>query len=105
MLSKRAVPRAGAWAGILFLSLGLPACTSSGYPLLTNRNPNKDYSEYEVMRPSYGPDTGKPFFVGGYAGNDYRQFFQRRAIQVEPGVTAATPEPTLSVEHGAWDPE
>ena len=41
------------------------------------------------MRPSYGPDTGKPFFVGGYAGNDYGPFFQRRAIQVEPGVTAS----------------
>ena len=82
MTGKRAMPRMVAFAGILVLSLALPACTSSGYPFLTNRNPNTDYAEYVVQRPTYGPDTGKPFFLGGYAGANYGPLFPRRAMQI-----------------------
>jgi len=105
MTGKRAVPRVFAWAGILVLSAGMPACTSSGYPLLTNRNPNKDYSEYVVQRPTYGPDTGKPFLVGGYAGANYGPLFPRRAIQYEAAPVTDASQPTVSVERGAWEPE
>ena len=62
MTGKRAIQRIFAFAGFVVLPLALPACTSSGYPFLTNRNPNTDYAEYVVARPTYGPDTGKPFF-------------------------------------------
>jgi hypothetical protein len=105
MTGKRALRRMLACASIVVPLLALPACTSSGYPLLTNRNPNRDYSGYEVMRPTYGPDTGKPFFVGGYAGANYGPLFPRRAIQYEGAPVAVSPEPTVSVEHGAWEPD
>jgi hypothetical protein len=105
MTAKRAIQRMVAFAGLVILPLALPACTSSGFPLLTNRNPNRDYSRYEVMRPTYGPDTGKPFLLGGYAGANYGPLFSRRAIQYDGGPAMVTPEPTVSVEHGAWQPD
>jgi hypothetical protein len=107
MTATRLIRRSIALAGILLAALCLPACSSwrdgSGYPLLTNRNPNR---EYVVQRPTYGPDTGKPFFVGGYAGANYGPIFPRRAMQYEEGVgVPVADQPTVSVEHGAWDPE
>ena len=107
MTAKRPIRRSVALAGVLLAILALPACSSwrdgSGYPLLTNRNPNR---EYVVQRPTYGPDTGKPFFVGGYAGANYGPLFPRRAMQYEEGAgVPAAAQPTVSVEHGAWDPE
>jgi hypothetical protein len=102
MNGKRAIQRIFAFAGFVVLPFALPACTSSGYPFLTNRNPNSDYAEYVVQRPAYGPDTGKPFFLGGYAGADYGPLFPRRAMRNNAGPVAVTPEPTVSVEHGAW---
>jgi hypothetical protein len=102
---KQAIQRMFALAGSVILSLALPACTSSGYPFLTNRNPNSDYSEYVVQRPTYGPDTGKPFFVGAYAGANYGPLFPRRAIQYDAGQVTVAPQPTVSVEHGAWQPD
>ena len=33
--------------------------------------------DYAVQRPTYGPDTGKPFFLGGYAGANYGPLFPR----------------------------
>ena len=87
MTAIRPIRRRVALAGVLLAILALPACSSwrdgSGYPLLTNRNPNR---EYVVQRPTYGPDTGKPFFVGGYAGDTYAPLFPRRAMQYEEGV-------------------
>jgi len=105
MTGKRALQRILAFAGFVVLPLALPACTSSGYPFLTNRNPNKDYSEYVVQRPTYGPDTGKPFFLGGYAGAEYGPIFPRRAMRYDASPVTVAPEPTVSVEHGAWDPD
>ena len=105
MNGKRAIQRIFAFAGFVVLPLALPACTSSGFPFLTNRNPNKDYAEYSVARPTYGPDTGKPFFVGGYAGADYGPLFPRRAMQYDGGPMNVTPQPSVSVDHGAWEPD
>jgi hypothetical protein len=105
MTAKRAIRQLVALTGFTMLPLVLPACTSSGYPFLTNRNPNRDYGEYMVQRPTYGPDTGKPFFVGGYAGADYGPLFPRRAVRYGGGPVTAVPEPTVSVEHGAWEPD
>jgi hypothetical protein len=105
MTGKRAIPRSFGWAAILVLSITMPACTSSGYPFLTNRNPNRDYSEYVVARPTYGPDTGKPFLLGGYAGANYGPLFPRRAMQYEAVPVPDAAQPAVSVEHGAWEPE
>jgi hypothetical protein len=107
MTAIRPIRRSAALAGVLLAILALPACSSwrdgSGYPLLTNRNPNR---EYVVQRPTYGPDTGKPFFVGGYAGANYAPLFPRRAMEYEEGEGVPVgAQPTVSVEHGAWDPE
>ena len=88
MTWKRAIPRRFAWAAILVLSVAMPACTSSGYPFLTNRNPNRDYSEYVVARPTYGPDTGKPFLLGGYAGANYGPLFPHKRYRVRSWETA-----------------
>jgi hypothetical protein len=98
--------RARYFLPLALAALGLPACSSwgngSGYPLFTNRNPNR---EYVVQRPTYGPDSGKPFFLGGYAGANYGPLFPRSRMQYEAGAVPVTPQPTVSVEHGAWDPE
>jgi hypothetical protein len=104
-MSGKTIGRMFAFAGLAVMPLALPACTSSGYPFLTNRNPNKDYGDYVVQRPTYGPDTGKPFFLGGYAGADYGPLFPQRAIQYNGGAMPGAPEPTVSVEHGAWEPD
>lgn len=102
---KRGIRRIGGVAASLVLAVGLPACASwgdgSGYPLFTNRNPNKTYT---VARPTYEPDTGKPFFLGGYAGANYGAIFPRRFMDVEQVVPAPS-QPKVSVEQGAWDPE
>lgn len=98
----RATSRTAGLAGVLCLGLGLPACTSSGtgFPIFTNRNPNK---EYAVQRPTYGPDTGKPFYLGGYAGKSYEPLFRRnRVLTDESGQPVAT-QPTVSVDQGAWE--
>jgi hypothetical protein len=105
MIGKRAIYRIFGFTLFVVLPFALPACTSSGYPFLTNRNPNTDYSEYVVQRPTYGPDTGKPFFLGGYAGANYGPLFPRRAMRYDAGPVTVTPEPTVSVEHGAWEPD
>jgi hypothetical protein len=105
MTGKRACRRLLAFVGIVVSLAVLPACASNGFPLLTNRNPNRDYGAYEVQRPTYGPDTGKPFLLRGYAGANYGPLFPRRAIRVEGEPVVVAPEPTLSVEHGAWEPE
>jgi hypothetical protein len=105
MMGKRAIRRMIAFAGFVVLPLVLPACTSSGYPFLTNRNPNRDYGDYTVQRPTYGPDTGKPFVLRGYAGADYGPLFPRRAMRYAEGPATAGPQPTVSVEHGAWEPD
>jgi hypothetical protein len=93
------------FAGFVVLPLVLPGCTSSGYPFLTNRNPNTDYGDYVVQRPTYGPDTGKPFFLGGYAGADYGPLLPRRSIQYDGGAMTGAPQPGVSIEHGAWEPD
>jgi hypothetical protein len=103
MTGIRAASRMAGWAGILVFSFGLPACSSSGYlgyPFLTNRNPN---SEYAVQRPTYGPDTGKPFFLGGYAGASYDPLFRRQRMLTDVGGPPVTSQPTVSVDQGAWD--
>jgi hypothetical protein len=105
MTGKRAIQRLVVFAGFAAIALSLPACTSSGYPFLTNRNPNRDYGEYMVARPTYGPDTGKPFFLRGYAGADYGPLFPRRAMRYDGGPVTVEPQPALSVEHGAWEPD
>jgi hypothetical protein len=106
MTLTQTIRRLPACAGILALSLALPACASwgdgSGYPIFTNRNPNR---EYAVQRPTYGPDTGKPFFIKGYAGADYGPLFPRRRMQLEEGTVPVTTQPAVSVEEGAWDPD
>ena len=100
----RSLRRVCGVAGCLALAVGLPACASwgdgSGYPIFTNRNPN---GPYQVQRPTYGPDTGKPFFLGGYAGANYGTLFPRRMMQEQ--VVPAGPQPSVSVEEGAWSPD
>ena len=102
MTGIRAASRMAGRAGILILALALPACQSwrDGYPIFTNRNPNK---EYAVQRPTYGPDTGKPFFVAGYAGASYEPLFRRQRILTDAGGPPVTSQPSVSVDQGAWD--
>jgi hypothetical protein len=100
MTAKRTIRRIGGLAAILGLALGLPACAFP--PWLNNRGPN---ALYDVQRPTYEPDTGKPFFVGGYGGANYGPLFARRRIQVEAEAQPVTTGPNVSVESGAWNPE
>jgi len=106
MTATRAMVRMMVLAGALALALGLPACSSwrdgSGYPFLTNRNPNRDYV---VARPTYGPDTGKPFYLGGYAGADYGPLFWRRRMVNDAATVPVVSQPSVSVDQSAWDPE
>jgi hypothetical protein len=100
MTAKRAIGRLGGLVAILGLALLLPACAFP--PWLNNRGPN---AVYDVQRPTYEPDTGKPFFVGGYAGADYGPLFPRRRMQLEAQGQPVTTGPSVSVEEGAWEPE
>jgi hypothetical protein len=100
MTAKWASVRLGGWACVLGLALALPACAFP--PWLSNRGPN---ATYDVQRPTYEPDTGKPFFVGGYAGADYGPIFPRRRMQLEAPGQPVTVGPSVSVEAGAWAPE
>ena len=105
MTRNRAIPRMVALAGIVLLALGLPACSSSGcasLPWLTNRYPD---STNVVQRPTYEPDTGKPFFLGGYAGANYDPIFRRRRILNDGETAPVASQPTLSIDQGAWDPD
>ncbi len=99
MTGVRVASRAVGLAGILVCSLGLPACQSNGYPFFTNRNPNKDY---EVQRPTYGPDTGRPFSVGGYAAETYDPLFRRRRGLPDVGGVPVATQPSVSLDQGAW---
>jgi hypothetical protein len=100
MTAKRAIGRVGGLVTILGLALALPACAFP--PWLNNRGPN---AVYDVQRPTYEPDTGKPFFLGGYAGADYGPLFPRRRMQLEAQGQPVTTEPSVSAEPGAWAPE
>jgi hypothetical protein len=102
MTRVRAFSRMAGLAGILVFSLSLPACQSwrDGYPFFTNRNPDR---LYEVQRPTYGPDTGKPFSVGGYAGASYDPLFRRRRNLIDPGSAPVVSGAPVSVDRGAWE--
>jgi hypothetical protein len=101
MTAKRTIRRFGGMAAVLGLAFCLPACAFP--PWLNNRGPN---AQYDVQRPTYGPgpDTGRPFFVGGYAGADYGPLFPRR-MQLESEVQPGPTQPNISVESGGWNPE
>jgi hypothetical protein len=101
MTAKRTMRRVGGFAALLGLALCIPACAFP--PWLSNRGPN---AVYDVQRPNYdGPDTGKPFFMGGYAGADYGPLFPRRRMQVQEAGQPTAAQPSISVESGAWNPE
>ncbi len=101
MTAKRTMRRFGGLAAVLGLVLCLPACAFP--PWLNNRGPN---ALYDVQRPNYdGPDTGKPFFVGGYGGASYGPLLPRRRVVQEAEAPPVATEPSVSVEAGAWNPE
>ncbi len=100
MTAKRTIRSTAALAGSVVLALSLPACAFP--PWLSNRGFG---AGYDVQRPTYGPDTGKPFFVSGYAGANYEPLFPRRRVLNQEQAAPVASEPALSVEHGAWDPE
>ncbi len=104
MTEIRAAKRMAGLVGILGFALGLPACQSSGngYPFLTNRRPG---SMYDVQRPTYGPDTGKPFYISGYAGTNYEPLFQRRRMLNAAPTAPGASGPTVTVDQGAWEPD
>ncbi len=100
MTAKRADGRLGGLAAIVGLALALPGCAFP--PWLSNRGPN---AVYDVQRPTYEPDTGKPFFVSGYGGADYGPLLPRRGMLFESEGQPVTTGPSVSVESGAWTPE
>ena len=94
-----------ALAAILGLALALPACArSSGYPFLTNRNPNADY-----VRVS-GPRTGRIPASRSSSAVMPARIMARSSLDVAmqyeaQGQLPVTTEPTVSVERGAWEPD
>ena len=101
MTAKRAIRASGWYGGNPRLgTLRFRRCAFP--PWLNNRGPN---AVYDVQRPTYGPDTGKPFFRGWLCGCGLWPAVPACRMQLESEGQPVHDRPSVSVESGAWTPE
>jgi hypothetical protein len=103
MIETRVLRRMLGVAGIVSVSIVLPACSSPGGPRFPWFRPFD--STNVARRPTYQEAEKRPFIISGYAGAVYGPYPARRFV-ADPssaGLPAIPPAPSVSISHGSWD--